>query len=899
MKKYVRFLAAALCPVLCLSMAACDGEKPQPSASQGTDRVSYVGQTYVQYPEVRDYTYSWWPNGTGRSYSHNFCVQTGYYGISVNSVTGMPTRIGAIAQQYSQTAASTANEDVINALTAVTAECSFTADKRYVYTNIIEPAPYCTSSIRMIESGQYMQSFDAAAMTFADASGTVSEIIGRTEIKATPKYFALNFQLFSQTEVSGAALTYSLAFSQGMSASVSDGGAHAVISGSDGGFCVIMPEGSLAWENNTLTMNWTGTLEKQTFCGLSAIIIPSVSPSQEDIDYYRSVSSLQFDAVQIEPREGKEVPVSFDASRGVWEVDTNKMITVSGSQFVKEENRNLADRLTFTVTNPTDRTVRVPIVFKKKNNFAVEGFGPMLRDAQTGEPLGVPIQISKNWHAFDNSVRKSEWYKGLDGKWFNGYTYLEIPAGKSVTYEYMNAYNNYGTVNVASHSQLCLIGWPAYSTHQIWHTSTIGSSGEAFCYDPDNTCGYGFINDVRGVGFDPFENGGQYVWGANNGGGNFLLYGKDGRNKPDSNETVGYKNVKVFYRNYAPNLAEVIFTGVTADNAVQFTFTTYLGRTNDVSRATHTFEYKFLKDVTFERMAFYQLGGDRHNSGRWHGITIGNNEGPIEYTIDGVTYGAEAEIPVGETAGYVGGNGMQRIEVPGEGLWAAFTDSYIGINSDYFQSKNAARMMSLLYFDADINGQHYDKPAVNLRSTEMFCGNSTIVELCPPASVGNTVKAGSVVRGGVEYINLPVSLESVYYDSPVLKSFPAEEFDTWRLAYRYAMGDKTSVTAETGEVLRQYPIAVKCAGSTDVLAQITVKGGISYIPLTFTNVPIYSGYRLEKLEGDAWVRIDQSVKGNDYWQAYYDAEAGSYELTFNVEHSGDPDAQYTYRLVKE
>lgn len=39
--------------------------------------------------------------------------------------------------------------------------------------------------------------------------------------------------------------------------------------------------------------------------------------------------------------------------------------------------------------------------------------------------------------------------------------------------------------------------------------------------------------------------------------------------------------------------------------------------------------------------------------------------------------------------------------------------------------------------------------------------------------------------------------------------------------------------------------------------------------------------------------------GNDYWQTYYNAQDGSYELTFNVQHSGDPQAEYSYRLVKE
>ena len=71
------------------------------------------------------------------------------------------------------------------------------------------------------------------------------------------------------------------------------------------------------------------------------------------------------------------------------------------------------------------------------------------------------------------------------------------------------------------------------------------------------------------------------------------------------------------------------------------------------------------------------------------------------------------------------------------------------------------------------------------------------------------------------------------------------------------------------------------------------------MPLTFTNVPSYSGYRLEKKEGEQWVMVDQSYNGNDYWQAWYDADTATYELTFNVEHSGNPEDVYEYRLVKK
>ncbi len=109
--------------------------------------------------------------------------------------------------------------------------------------------------------------------------------------------------------------------------------------------------------------------------------------------------------------------------------------------------------------------------------------------------------------------------------------------------------------------------------------------------------------------------------------------------------------------------------------------------------------------------------------------------------------------------------------------------------------------------------------------------------------------------------NLPVS-KSVYYGtSEVLKSIPAEEFNTWKLAYRYAVGSKTAATAKIGTVTQQQPLFVECAQGSDVLAEVTVKGGMSYVPLTFTGVPSAYGYELEKYENGQWVKVDQVGAG--------------------------------------
>ena len=81
----------------------------------------------------------------------------------------------------------------------------------------------------------------------------------------------------------------------------------------------------------------------------------------------------------------------------------------------------------------------------------------------------------------------------------------------------------------------------------------------------------------------------------------------------------------------------------------------------------------------------------------------------------------------------------------------------------------------------------------------------------------------------------------------MLASIPQEYFNTWRAAYAYAKGSLYKVSANRGSVIKNIPIYVKCAESDQqgVLAEITVTGGMGYVPLTFTNVPHYSGIRLE------------------------------------------------------
>ncbi len=862
-----------------------------PTPEQSTPGTSQI----VQKPSLRDYTTMWWRDGFNRGGKWQMNIQTGYYGLTVNTITGRINNFGAIQKEISQSDANKADNALLESLPAIQTDyfvinsngshCGYSSTKAVGGGNI---------SSRILETGRYMQRIDIMSLQFSGASG----VLGRVEYAAMPEYMALELGLFSpDADKANMGMGIIFTFPNGYSKVTEscNGRAVTIANASGNGYTFVIPDDKDIEYNITdkqfAVIYKNVNLKKAKLDSVGVVIIPSVRASKADAENYIVREEFDASAVQVEPAPGKNQKVSFDDHKGYLTVDMNRMNAFHENDFQNEALLDDMDRLKFTITNNSNVNVKLPLQFIKTGEFAVEGFCPMIRDAETGEPIGVPVQLSKNWHTMTTETSSPFYAAANDikrlwsGQWFHGYTVLEIPAGKSVTYEMTIAYATWGGVYTCSHSQISLAGWGGH--YQQWETSAIGAFGESFCYDPETAHGRAFIDDIRPLAVNSM--GGKYGWTACNGGGNMLMY-----NRPGAGITY-FKGVQTEFKKQGPNLTEVIYTGTTLDDAVKFEITAYLPRTNDVSRVWHKFSYTFLKDVTFDRMVFYQFGADGYNDNRWDKMAVGNDAGTVSFNIAGKTYSGEFASPTSNRVEYVGtGSQMQRIDVGGTGLWFAFTNA---VPQAHKEGPFANRMLNVVEYNAKLNGKTYTKPSFNLRNTVDMNIPCILVELCPSAEVGNTIRAGSTVNGTVEYLNIPINKSDYFGPSEVLKGIPANEFNTYKIAYRYAVGNKTTTTATVGKVEQQTPIFVKCA-SGDVLAEITVKGGMSYVPLTFRGVPSNKGYELQVKKNGKWQKVDQSVHGNDYWQCWYDSKTDTYEWTFNVEHSGDKNATYNYRFVK-
>ncbi len=908
MKKIsLKLTALAIVFIVMLALASCNGDAlPSPSASAVTNEGWAPSSTlpavtedtpildsetgsFVQQPSARDYSYMWWKSGFNNpAGGGQLNIQTGYYGMAVNPSQGQITKLDSINELVTQTEAGTEDNSRIDGMSAVSMDYNVAIDgETYEFSFVKKPDDNSSAYSRILETGRYMQRIDIMHLRYSQ----LSDVLGRLEIAALPEYFSLEYSIFSDYEIANADLEFSVTLSEEYVHSEASGDNKVMTFFKDNGSGItfVMPNRdgwSIRAEGNTVYFRAESlAVPKSEYTGFNVIVIPATQASLSNADIYYGSEQASVSAVQIEPREGREQDVEFDP-KGYVAISLNRMFSASGASFVSSSNRNALDRLKFTIENPTDENIRVPLQFYKDAPFAVQGCSPFLRDAETGEPIGVQVQLTKNWH--DNAaIAEDDPLKFWSGIWFHGYTIIEVPANSSVTYEFTMTYANWGGVYASSHAQISLAGWGG--NYQQWETSSIGAFSEAFCYDPETAHGRAFIDDIRPLNVDSM--GGKYGWTSCNGGGNFLYY-----NVNYNASMMMFQQVRTQFKKQGPNLTEVIYTGVTRDGKVKFEITANLPRTDDMARVYHTFKYTFLEDVTFDRMAFYQFGADDYNDNVWMTMAVGNDGGPASFTIDGETFSGEFALPLSDTERYYGSEDvMQRIDIEGEGLWFAYMGAQ---RQEHKSGPDSNRALNVISYNAVLNGETYTKPSFNIRCTTNYNIQCNLIELCPPAAVGNTIEKGSTVEGVVEYLNLPVSKEAYYGPSEVMQSIPEEYFNTYRAAYYYVLGGKYTTEASIGEITKAVPITVKTVEG-DVAAQITITGGISYVPITFTNVPSYSGYRLEKKEGEQWVMVDQSYNGNDYWQAWYDSDTATYELTFNVEHSGDPEAVYEYRLVKQ
>ena len=625
---------------------------------------------------------------------------------------------------------------------------------------------------------------------------------------------------------------------------------------------------------------------------LSVIAVPSTSGGDDQLSVWlfpRQTVEVKYVQMRLDGSDlGGLRQADWDRERGVYLVQLQDLTNVGVPRWshFNPSYHNWYNRHRLLIKNNNAVDVSIPIAFDGGNDAAlyITGGAPLLRNMD-GEPIGAPLQISKNWHE--------------QPFWYHLYTALKTPPGTH-NLEHTFAHAKWGQAYAAAHAQLSLIGWG--SRCQQWDESSLGVFGETITYDPDLTLGRSQVDDIR-----PFlvQSDRKWHWTGNVGGASFLVYASS-----DGSQSAPFHQMSRIRTHYAytgPNLAEVIYAGTTRDGKIEAKITTQLGRTDDLVRVYYQLDYTFLEDVSYSRLAFFQVAADQYSDNGFTRYAYGNEGG---VTFDQV-------ITNHGTTGYASDED-RGIELTGNAPWVML---YLSTKDGDSLPEHLANVGFVVRaYVANIGEKKITTPHINVQRTNN--GNSQMAfELgLPYDSNYATVPAGSTVTATVEYLVPPSDKAAYYGPSDYLNALDAGYFKNTTMMQNLAKDNQLTLDAAVGTVIRNQPPELE-ATSGAVATEFTLTGGLGYTPVIIHGLSKPTDWLLQKevirrilililkdilfisyiiisflsylqqVNGE-WEVVDQSVHGNDYWQAYSDVDGGSFTLIYNVHNRGTN----TYRL---
>ncbi len=580
--------------------------------------------------------------------------------------------------------------------------------------------------------------------------------------------------------------------------------------------------------------SWSDAGERKVSLAVDPDAFATLGPSRE----------IQIEASEISG--GAARPVTFELGTGWHRINLDGIEPTAPSGGANPSNDAL-ERVKLVLTNSSSAEQPARLMFEKSSRgirqrigTPITGISAILRDTD-GNPTGLPIQLSKNWHSHpEESV--------YSGQWFHGITQARLPANSTTELELTICYGHWGGVAAASHAQLSLIGW---GSNQRWDQSALGSWGESICYEPAQVQRGCTIMDVRPLMVNSMTVGRDWGWTNNVGGGDVLrLFDPAGSRLPHS-------NMQADYLRYGPCLTEVRYHGAIG-TAIDHSITVSLGRTDDLVRGIYRIRMDVTKPVPFSRFAIFQVGADHYQSSSEKKMAIGNESGLIR------------EWPTQWGGNIYRGEPMLA---EGENPWISLHES-VPHKPDQ-TGANANRGIVIRSWEAQLGGKKADpwfsERGLNLSGKTV----SSTIDLIPPPGV-TRLQPGDYVEAVIEHLVMPQFAADYYGPNASLRTALEQHENTWRMIHREASGNARQVQMEKGTLIRRFPdVRIR---TVEDEAAFTLTGGLGYVPITFTGLSSHQGYRLT-IDGKP---VDQSVHGNDFWQTDYDAESATWSQSFTI-----------------
>lgn len=717
---------------------------------------------------------------------------------------------------------------------------------------------------QLIAAGRYFQK-----RFLNNFQGTIlpDTVISGLDFAAFPDCFNLLYRFVPVETSKGQSLYMDFELPAAYSKVTKDANGYVVCSQSNGMGFIIMPSAessSLTLNGNTIaiqTLSSSLTKGNEYEVGLTVYPFLDIKKGIAMINAGLN-SGLQIEAQMAEDNGPRELDINYKENEGFFEIVMSEPVREERGgprerdqrEEREEMNTNrpsdMVKTVDFSITNSSsvDQIARLNFNYPT-GGFATSGVSSVLCD-ENGMPIGIPTQITKNWH------RKAGNFDRYQGPWISMYTTLTVPANTTLKLQHKQIAAFWGLLPAVSHAQLALPGWG--SSHQLWEQSAMGSWGENLCYSPDGNVGSAIITDVRTVYTDGPNK--PFSWGGNVGGGDFIYL------TDDNNNRMHHENIRVERKRYAPNLAEMVYSGDIADGALSFEYSTMLGRTDDMIKGYYTIKVKANKDIKFNQIAFFQTGAYRYHMGISNKISYGTKNGLVK------TWDAKNDSPLME---YVG----SPIKADANSSWIALTDTHFNPNNLNLIGKlTACKGVIVRDWNARIGGKNKVAPYWREVTTGSEGNAVSIMNLTVPEKC-KELKAGDYIETTVEFL--------VYQEVRGEYCGPNEKFasaleanpDSWFLTQREAQQNEITASLTKGEVVRNYPLMIK---AEDNKVEGSLVGGLAYATVTITGLTEYANPVFYVKHNDTWEVVDQAIRGNDFWQSNYNVEDQCWEITYNI-----------------
>lgn len=867
-------------PVIILAVFATSLLNPQTGMAQGLPMECYDNQS--------DYSFMWWKR-TIKTGNQVFAIKTNSYSLAFDN-------LGLDILDLGINRDSKSGESVLRESNAESFPRDSPCELKFGMKGNGQQWWCETSSgsihdCQLIETGKYFQRRFINRLPIPGLIDCGNYTSG-LEISSWPDRLSFLLKAIPVSDLEDAGASMHLTFPSNYSISMTSGDALALKDPSDGsGFVILKSEdaNSISIAGTTVKVimdplpDWPAGMEKNT----GMIIYPVARDIDSRLNEISEEEArpLAVTAEQIAPIK-VPLEVNYQADKGWHQVGLRNDETESripaeekpggNVKLDSRELNNRMERVRFTVENPSGRDRVVRLNFAKgrlvpggNDVFAIFGLSAILRDLD-GNPVGIPVQISKNWHG-GGRTNRTEYFRG---PWYHGISVLTIPARSSLSLEYTSVNALWGGLPAASHGQLCLVGW---GYNQQWDEAAIGAWGESVTYEPDLHQAHAPVLDFRPL-LTHNKTGKMWGWTGNIGGADFFNYTKtDGKRS-------WHSRIRTRYNRYCPNLTEVTYAGTMDDESMDFEYTATVERSDDICRGIYKIKLEVLEDTDFMDFVVFQAAAASYHQVKSHTLAWGDEEG----------LKSEWKSTIGENPGYI----TERTRIEGKLPWFSFTDSENAYKPQGDKFLSANRGFVIRSWKARINGKDNVLPWFAEYNTAggNYGDPSSIINILPPKGC-TSFKAGDYIEAEIDLFILPREAGEYYGPNRNLLVALSEKANTWKMVYREAVGNNLAVDVSRGTLLDDRPVKIKAEGDK---ALFSIAGGLGHVPLTISHLSTYRNPELYRNVKNRWRKVDQKVHGNDFWQTDYDAETGTWDITYNVDLDtpGDEKQKVEFRFGK-